>query len=117
MCQAAVETVLRGGELSSSSECFAGAPAPGSDVIDLFRSSSQDLNESERYDFDHDVARAQPSDINLSLTPNLPAVIFSGGRMKRRPPSEESETTTFGSGLVCNNQSLQGERKLLRLFI
>ncbi|KAL8156146.1 LOB domain-containing protein 37-like [Apium graveolens] len=117
VCQAAVETVLRGGELSSSPELFAGAPAPGCDVIDLFRSSSQDLNGLERCNFDHDVARAQSSDLNLSLTSNLPAAMFSGGRMKRRPPSEESETTTFGSGLVCNNQSLQGERKLLRLFI
>ncbi|KAL1801966.1 hypothetical protein ACET3Z_030613 [Daucus carota] len=116
VCQAAVETVLRGGELSSS-DFFAGAPAPGSDVIDLFRSSSQELNESEGYNFDQDVARAHLSDLNLSLTSNLPAEMFSGGRAKRRPPSEESETTTFGSGVVCNNQSLRGERKLLRLFI
>lgn len=88
VCQAAVETVLRGGELSSSSDFFAGAPVPGSDVIDLFRSSSQELNESERYNFDHDVARAHLSNLDLSLTSNLPAEIFpagerSGGHLPR----------------------------------
>lgn len=125
VCQSAVETVLRGGVLSSMPELFVGAPAPGSEAndIDLFR--SQDLNNSTTYmtcqreEFG-DVARAQPDDLNLSLTSGLPAMVVAGGRTKRRAvtPSEESETTTLESGSACN-QSLQGqgERKLLRLFI
>ncbi|KAJ0010962.1 LOB domain-containing protein 37-like [Pistacia vera] len=111
VCQTAVETVLCGGELhpvpdqltelddvseSGVLNCTSLSTKPRKVIsIPLKRNSSEPTGE-----------------LDLTLTTSFPS-----RAVKRRAPtpSEESETTTFGSGL--ENSSFEGgERKLLRLF-
>ncbi|XP_044509411.1 LOB domain-containing protein 38-like isoform X1 [Mangifera indica] len=110
VCQTAVETVLCGGELH---------PLP-----DVLTSEFDDVSESgvlhctslSREVISVPLKRnsSEPQgDLDLTLTTCLPS------RAVKRPapsPSEESKTTTSGSGLE-NCSSEGGKRKLLRLFL
>lgn len=132
VCQSAVETILRGGALREMPELIGGAPPPELDDaseandVGLFRSSPNlSLRGSNTKDLDN-VARLQPSDLDLNLTSCLQPVMIAGGKVDRRTekrrartPSEESETTTLESGSVYHrsSQGQGGETKLLRLFV
>ncbi|CAL5358105.1 hypothetical protein CsSME_00047866 [Camellia sinensis var. sinensis] len=135
ICQAAVETVLRGGVLRPIPEFSGETPADEFDdasnnntkSMDFF--GSLDLHSASKVkDFNELTARSQPiADLDLCLEQSLKT---AGGRVNRRPEkrraetpssskSEESETTTLESGGSAYNQTLQGGRnegKLLRLF-
>ncbi|XP_022859741.1 LOB domain-containing protein 39-like [Olea europaea var. sylvestris] len=127
LCQSAVETVLRGGVLRplpkfsgliQSPEFDEGSEANNTDLY-----KSQDLNlRVKREGFDDG-----PSDLNLGLAGGFPEKMTAGRRKNRPPeerrpasPSDESETTTLESGLLCNQELQQNhpgrESKLLRLF-
>ncbi|KAL2477328.1 LOB domain-containing protein 39 [Forsythia ovata] len=127
ICQSAVETVLRGGVLRPLPEFSGLTQSPefdeGSEAnnTDFYR--SEDLNlRFKRKCFD-DVQ----NELNLGLTVGFPAKMTAGRRKirqteERRPasPSDESETTTLESNLLCNQELQQNhhtqESKLLRLF-
>lgn len=82
-CQSAVETVLRGGVLCPMPELFDRSPAPESEVNDIDLNSRQykSCNREERDDVER---LGQANDLNLRLTSSLPAIVMTGGRMKRR---------------------------------
>ncbi|XP_073027019.1 LOB domain-containing protein 37-like [Primulina eburnea] len=122
VCQAAVETVLRGGvprALPEFEEGFAG------NEYDLY--GSREMNSRlKRKGFD---MQETTSGLNLGLTAGFPFRMIAGGRVKRRrenntpvTPSEESETTTLESSFVYRQELQQNnncdghETKLLRLF-
>ncbi|KAG6386821.1 hypothetical protein SASPL_151997 [Salvia splendens] len=113
VCQAAVETVLRGGALKPLPELLGGASAPddASDCTDAFRLHSP----VKRRRLPEEAAApkvAQVADLDLSLTPG-----FRGGVLPEKPRrlgspsmnSEESVTTTCGDRRA-------NEVKLLNLF-
>ncbi|XP_031257459.1 LOB domain-containing protein 37-like [Pistacia vera] len=111
VCQTAVETVLCGGELHP-------VPDQLTELDDVSESgvlNCTSLSTTPRKVISIPLKRnsSEPTgDLDLTLTTSFPS-----RAVKRRAPtpSEESETTTFGSGL--ENSSLEGgERKLLRLF-
>ncbi|KAE8697357.1 LOB domain-containing protein 37 [Hibiscus syriacus] len=127
VCQAAVETVLRGGTLQPIPESMAPtSEAAGSEdmwklqetVTSLnsncrFSSSRSKVSSHKRKTMD-ELKKLQPSDLDLCLTPN-----FKGDRMddNRRPGtpsmnSEESVTTT-----TCFESGLADHGKLLNLFV
>ncbi|MBA0860184.1 hypothetical protein Goshw_014893 [Gossypium schwendimanii] len=140
VCQAAVETVLRGGSLRSMPELM--APTPASDeaseatCTDMWklRETSTNLNSNCRFSnsrsrvspkrkrVEEEFKKLQPSDLDLGLTPS-----FTGKRVtdNRRPGtpsmnSEESVTTTCFESVFADQQG-QGskgtDKKLLKLFV
>lgn len=145
VCQAAVETVLRGGTLRPMPELLVGnggggAPTPASDeaseaevtCTDMWKlrdpnsnsrfSNSRSRNSPKRKRSD-EPAKLQlqnPADLDLRLTPTFPGKISVCKAELRRagsPNSEESVTTTcFESGLADQQNANGGERKLLNLF-
>ncbi|XVE82911.1 hypothetical protein DITRI_Ditri16bG0043200 [Diplodiscus trichospermus] len=138
VCQAAVETVLRGGTLRAMPELM--APTPASDeaseatCTDMWKlqETATNLNPSCRFSNSRskvspkrkkieEFKKLQPSDLDLCLTPT-----FTGKRVpdNRRPGtpsmnSEESVTTTcFDSGFADQQGHGGGaNKKLLKLFV
>ena len=118
VCQAAVETVLRGGVLRPIPEYSVDFPAEESD----------DASDTNNIDFfgsrDLHIARQKPAaDLDLRLTQEFSARMTAGGRVKRREEtsslnSDESETTSLESGSAYHQKNLLGrsETKVLRLF-
>ncbi|XP_058069907.1 LOB domain-containing protein 37-like [Magnolia sinica] len=112
VCQAAVETVLRGGTLRAMAE----APAlalpesdDASEVRDPF--GKQRVSKRKGPGSGDEVARSQACDLGLALTPGFPPE-------KRRPAtpsmnSEGSVTTSAESGDRVDG----GDRMLLNLFV
>ncbi|KAF8410203.1 hypothetical protein HHK36_002725 [Tetracentron sinense] len=134
VCQMAVETVLRGGTLQPMS---AGILTPDSDDASeaevactgmwKLRAPYQPRYESSMRNSFHEVAKLQPADLDLCLTPEYPTKITAGKGVgttnrseKRRSTtpsinSEESGTTSFETG---DHQTRGGgDRKLLNLFV
>ena len=137
ICQAAVETVLRGGTLRAMPEFM--APTPASDeaseatCTDMWKlqETATNLNSDCRFSNSRskvspkrkrmeEFKKLQPSCLDLCLTPS-----FTGKRVpdNRRPGtpsmnSEESVTTTcFESGFADQQGQGGGEdKKLLNLF-
>lgn len=146
VCQAAVETVLRGGTLRPMPELLVGnggAPTPVSDEASEAEVTCTDMwklrdpNSNSR--FSNSRSRTSPkrkrsgepakqhlhnpADLDLRLTPTFAGKISVCKPELRRPGSpsmnsEESVTTTcFESGLVADHHANGGERKLLNLFL
>ncbi|CAN4112113.1 unnamed protein product [Withania somnifera] len=123
VCQSAVETVLKGGVLRPLPEFSGVTTSPEFDSVseandvDLFRSQSSNFRSKRK--FIDEVAE----DLDLGLTSGLSSRT-TGGKLNRRTekqraatPSDESDTTTLGSGFVYQENPQQGnETKLLRLF-
>ncbi|XP_022963426.1 LOB domain-containing protein 37-like [Cucurbita moschata] len=142
ICQAAVETVLRGGTLRPMNEFLAaGSPNPASDetseaevaCTDMWklrdsypnsRFSNSRSRLSPKRKRSEESTKNQLNDLDLRLTPNFPA---KSTRRAATPSmnSEESETTTcFESGGLVDHhhrnyhpEELVPERKLLNLFV
>ncbi|KAL4368625.1 hypothetical protein GQ457_05G007700 [Hibiscus cannabinus] len=135
VCQAAVETVLRGGTLRAMPELMASTPRSGetSEATVTYmlkvQETATNLNSNCRFSRSRSKAspkriraeefsKFQPSDLDLCLTPSS-----TGNRLsdKRRPGtpslnSEESVTTTcFESGFA--DQTGEADKKLLNLFV
>ncbi|XWS29722.1 hypothetical protein CRYUN_Cryun24cG0054700 [Craigia yunnanensis] len=132
VCQAAVETVLRGAPLRAMPEIM--APTPASDeaseatCTDMWKSqeTATNLNSDCRFFNSRSMVspkckRIDPSDLDLCLTRS-----FTGKRVpdNRRPGtpsmnSVESVTTTyFESGLADQQGQVEGaHNKLLNLFV
>ncbi|KAG8384290.1 hypothetical protein BUALT_Bualt04G0103000 [Buddleja alternifolia] len=119
VCQAAVETILRGGALKPIPEFLGGAlsePDDASECTDMFKlqDSGRPKVQKRRRFPDEPAKVMQLADLDLSLTPN-----FHGKRNNPLPEtrrlgspsmnSEESLTTT------CGDQT-PNEIKLLNLF-
>lgn len=139
VCQAAVETVLRGGTLRPIPEFLSGQlPMPESDdaseaevtctemwsVRDSPPNSRPKVPKRKRFS---GASGFQQSDLDLRLMPGFPVKTSNGGveacisPEKRRPGSssrnsEESVTTSFESGLG-DSHSQGSEPKLLNLFV
>ncbi|XP_057960323.1 LOB domain-containing protein 37-like [Malania oleifera] len=137
MCQAAVETVLRGGTLRPMPDLLPGFPAPHADeasevaCTDMCRlrdpnstSRSNSNKLPKRKCSDVESARCPPADLDLCLTASY---LATDAPEKRRPGtpsmnSEESATTTcFESSFADHHHhhhctSVGGEPKLLKLF-
>lgn len=117
VCQSAVETVLRGGVLQPLPEFYGAGPIPDGDDcsesgIEVFRPVKADSRSVKRKRWDDDVAKFGSKDVLLSLGPESPEY------RRAVSPSEESETTTLGSGSSTNCSVVRGsERPLLRLFV
>ncbi|KZV49975.1 LOB domain-containing protein 37-like [Dorcoceras hygrometricum] len=117
LCQAAVETVLRGGVLRALPEFEEGFAG---NEYDMYGFEEMNLRLKRR---GLDVNETT-SGLNLGFTSGFPARMTAGGRVNRRrgkrpvTPSEESEKTTFESGFVMpQNDNYDGHQtKLLRLF-
>lgn len=116
ICQAAVETVLRGGTLQPMTEALGGmllpAPEEVSEVQDpYFRSKAMKRKEINIPPYN--------SDLELSLTSaatTCPRKAFRNGKQRSTSPSEGSSvtTTTFDSGMLRRDD---GAQKLLNLFV
>lgn len=136
VCQAAMETVLRGGTLRAMPELLNGVSTPECDeaseaevtCTDMFK--LRDPNSSSRSKVPkrkrlEEASKVQCTDLDLRLTPGLTGKISSRGLgamsylpETRRPGtpsmnSEESVTTTCFE----TPHSPEGERKLLNLFL
>ncbi|XP_073029744.1 LOB domain-containing protein 37-like [Primulina eburnea] len=117
VCQAAVETVLRGGVLRALPEFKEGFAGNENDLY-----GCKEMNLRLKRKGFH--IEETTSGLNLGFTAGLPARMTAGGRVKRRRdknrpviPSEESDTTTFESGFVSGQELQHGHQtKLLRLF-
>ncbi|KAG6594987.1 LOB domain-containing protein 38 [Cucurbita argyrosperma subsp. argyrosperma] len=142
ICQAAVETVLRGGTLRPMNEFLAaGSPNPASDETSEAEVACTDMwklrDSYPNSRFSNSRSRLSPkrkrseestknklNDLDLRLTPTFPA---KSTRRAATPSmnSEESETTTcFESGGLIDHhhrhyhpEELVPERKLLNLFV
>ncbi|KAL4376272.1 hypothetical protein GQ457_02G008270 [Hibiscus cannabinus] len=135
VCQAAMETVLRGGTLRAMPGLMAPTPlsdeTPGAKFTYTLKlqETATDLNSNCRFSCSRskvspkrirveEFSKFQPSDLDLCLTPSS-----TGNRLsdKRRPGtpslnSEESVTTTcFESGFA--DQTGEADKKLLNLFV
>ncbi|KAE8704111.1 LOB domain-containing protein 37 [Hibiscus syriacus] len=135
VCQAAVETVLRGGTIRAMPELVASTPRSDetSEATITYMSKLQEtvtnFNSNCRFSCSRskvspkrirveEFGKFQPSDLDLCLTPSS-----GGSRLsdKRRPGtpslnSEESVTTTcFPSGFA--DQTEEADKKLLNLFV
>ncbi|KAF5736215.1 putative LOB domain-containing protein [Tripterygium wilfordii] len=144
ICQAAVETVLRGGALRPMPELLSGGESPtmpasdeASEVActDMWKlqdpsptsncrfSSSRSKASVKRKQTDESPTLLQPTDLHLRLTPSLSPKFSPRKHEIRRPGtpsmnSEESVTTTcFESGLGDQNSNGGDNRKLLNLFV
>ncbi|EXB25090.1 hypothetical protein L484_005914 [Morus notabilis] len=144
VCQAAVETVLRGGTLRPMPELLGGgSPTAASDeaseaevtCTDIWKlrdpssgsrfSTSRSRSSPKRKRSDEPEKLRQNADLDLRLTPiAFPAKPTAPNKAELRRPgspsmiSEESVTTTcFESGLADNPRNANGgEKKLLNLF-
>lgn len=147
VCQAAVETVLRGGTLRPVPELLnscGGSPTPTSDDVSeaevtctdmsrlqdrsfpsshcRFSSSRSKVSPAKRKRVEESAMKLQQSDLDLRLTPRFTGKVPPEVRRRPGTPSmnsEESGTTTcFESGLT-DHRYLNGaeERKLLNLFV
>ncbi|XWS33509.1 hypothetical protein CRYUN_Cryun22dG0089300 [Craigia yunnanensis] len=131
VCQAAVETVLRGGTLRAMPEFMAPTPASEATCTDMwkFQETATNLNSNCRFSNARskvssrieEFKKLQPSDLDLCFTPS-----FTGKRVpdNKRPGtpsmnSEESITTTFFESGSADQQRQGGgaDRKLLNLFV
>ncbi|XP_044490256.1 LOB domain-containing protein 37-like [Mangifera indica] len=111
VCQRAVETVLCGGELHPLPDVL----TESDDVSESDVLNCASLSFTAREGISVPLKRiCEPAgDDDLTLTTSLP----SRGVKRRAPaPSEESQTTTYESGLE-NYGCEGGERKVLRLFV
>lgn len=134
VCQAAVETVLRGGALhpipeflcTSSTSPVLDEASECSDMFKLRDPSSSSRSRVEKRRRPYDPSKVlQLADLDLSLTQGFPAKILSEKRREETPSrtSEESVTTTcFESGFgdhytnALGGGIRAGEPKLLNLF-
>ncbi|KAE8665762.1 LOB domain-containing protein 37 [Hibiscus syriacus] len=133
ICQAAVETVLRGGTLrpipefmAPTSECNEASEAAGTEDMWKLQETVTSLNSNCRFSSSrskvsshkrktmNELKKSQPSDLDLCLAPN-----FKGNQMadNNRPGtpsmnSEESVTTA-----TCFERRLADDGKLLNLFV
>ncbi|XP_051145270.1 LOB domain-containing protein 38-like [Andrographis paniculata] len=122
VCQSAVETVLRGGVLRASPE-FEEASGDNYNSNELYRSS--DLNSGIKRKAGFDQTDLEVSGV-VDPRPAPAARMSCRGRAHERQatPSDESETTTFESGLLLypplHNQAFDQnngtQTKLLHLF-
>lgn len=133
VCQAAVETVLRGGALRPIPE-FHGATATlpdldeASECTDMFKlrdpsCSSRSRAEKRRRPYEPSSKVAQLADLDTSLTQGFPAKVSLEKRRAETPSrnSEESVTTTcfesrFGDYYNDGAGGIAGKPKLLNLF-
>lgn len=133
VCQAAVETVLRGGALRPIPE-FLGATSTlpdldeASECTDMFKlrdpsCSSRSRAEKRRRPYEPSSKVVQLTDLDLSLTQGFPEKVSSEKRRAGTPSrnSEESGTTTcfesgFGDHYNDGPGGIAGEPKLLKLF-
>ncbi|KAK6128716.1 hypothetical protein DH2020_012412 [Rehmannia glutinosa] len=115
VCQAAVETVLRGGALKPIAEFLGGASEPddASECTDMFRLQNRGPSSGQkRRRFGDEPAKdLQLADLDLSLTPGNKSSFMPEKRRLGSPSmySEESVTTT------CGDQP-GSEIKILNLF-
>lgn len=114
VCQTAVETVLRGGELHPLPDVLTELD----DVSEYGVLNCISLSITPREVISNSIPLKRNSsepagDLDLTLTTSYPSRAV---KRRAQAPSEESETTTSGSGLE-NCSSEGGERKLLRLFV
>ncbi|XP_052479253.1 LOB domain-containing protein 38 isoform X2 [Gossypium raimondii] len=125
VCQAAVETVLRGGtlrpipELPAPTESNEASEAAGTADMWKLQETATSLNSNCRFSSHKrrtigELKKLQPSDLDLCLTPS-----FKGNRVldNRRPGtpsviSDESVTTA-----TCSESGFAGQGKLLNLFV
>ncbi|XP_008236443.1 PREDICTED: LOB domain-containing protein 37-like [Prunus mume] len=128
VCQAAVETVLRGGTLEPLPEYTRNdhQNCVHDHRIRLQRQSTKKKRSSNlAFDDtdDHALANCQLPDLDLCLTAGGLTSRTKRGDCRAGTPSsaEESETTTLGSSSSsadhCSGNNLKGTTKLLRLFI
>ncbi|XP_041009873.1 LOB domain-containing protein 37-like [Juglans microcarpa x Juglans regia] len=136
VCQAAVETVLRGGALRPIPELLhsGGAPSstPASDetseadevtCTDMWRLGNPSLNSRPKVSPKHKRSPEDPTALDLRLTPSFPAKLSVQKPEIRRPGtpsmnSEESVTTTCFESSLADQNGHGGERKLLlNLFV
>ncbi|XVF15445.1 hypothetical protein REPUB_Repub09cG0154000 [Reevesia pubescens] len=141
VCQAAVETVLRGGTLRAMPELM--VPTPASDesseatCADMWRlqetAVTRNLNSNCRFSNSRskvspkrkrveEFKKLQPSDLDLCLTPSFTGKPVTDNRRPGSPSmnSEESGTTTcFESGFADQHGQQGGgeDKKLLNLFV
>ncbi|KAK9285999.1 hypothetical protein L1049_025202 [Liquidambar formosana] len=134
VCQAAVETVLRGGALQPLPDLLGGVPSPESDdasevtCTDMWKlrdptSNSQSKSPPKRKRYD-ELSKSSPADLDLRLTPSFPTKTsftrFPTEKRRAATPSMNSEesvtTTSFESGLG-DHHTQGGDRKLLNLFV
>ncbi|XP_038999936.1 LOB domain-containing protein 38-like [Hibiscus syriacus] len=134
VCQAAVETVLRGGTLRAMPELMAPTPSDETSEATIIytlklQETSMNLNSNCRFSCSRskvspkrirveEFSKFHSSDLDLRLTPRSTG---NGLSHKRRPGnpslnSEESVTTTcFESGFAA--QTGEADKKLLNLFV
>ncbi|XP_057806756.1 LOB domain-containing protein 38-like [Salvia miltiorrhiza] len=115
VCQAAVETVLRGGALKPIPELLGGESAPddASDCTDMFRLQHHACPSSKRRRLPDEPPKVmQLADLDLSLTPGKKGGALPEKRRLGSPSmnSEGSVTTT------CTGDCRANELKLLNLF-
>jgi hypothetical protein len=125
VCQAAVETVLRGGTLRAIPEFV------GGEVSNVAETSDVDHHHHHGSEAHGEHLYVSPQDLDLCLTASLNARMeeVGGGRKRRRSsttarettPSEESETTTLGSNYYSSGGGREAggdhQRKTLKLFV
>ncbi|GMI76872.1 LOB domain-containing protein 38 [Hibiscus trionum] len=130
VCQAAVETVLRGGSLRAMPELM--APTPASDeaseatCTDMWklRETSANLNSNSRFSNSRskrkrveEFKKLSPSDLDLCLTPSFTGKRSADNRRPETPSmnSEESVTTTCFEIPFADPQG--ADKNLLNLFV
>ncbi|CAK9186275.1 unnamed protein product [Ilex paraguariensis] len=129
VCQAAVETVLRGGALRPIPAFLGGSPLKSelyeaSEVsTEIFKTQDPSLNSrstvQKRRRSDQSEKLVQFTDLDLSLTPVFPATVFPEKPRPGTPSrnSEESVTTACcENGFGDHRSAPGGEPKLLNLF-
>lgn len=119
LCQAAVDTVLRGGALRPMSDKTPPIDSVADSSVHISRLKDLMVNSRPKRNGVDDTA----SHLGLNMTSPFPARMTTAGvRVKRRAPSpeEESETTTSESCFEYNYpnhvEEDGQEKKLLRLF-
>lgn len=132
VCQAAVETVLRGGTLRPMPELLGVDPAPAADeaseaeevtCTDMWSLGARSPNPWPKVSPKRKRSSGDPAGLDLRLTPSFQGKVSVCKSEIRRPGtpsmnSEESVTTTcFESGLGDQYGGGGGEPKLLTLFI
>ncbi|KAL0377890.1 UNVERIFIED_CONTAM: LOB domain-containing protein 37 [Sesamum radiatum] len=122
VCQAAVETVLRGGALKPIPEFMGGESEPddASECTDMFKLQDPSLSPrpkvQKRRRFPDEPAKVmQLADLDLSLTPGFQGKKMSPSAEKRRlgSPSMNSEESLM---TTCGDHHQATEIKLLNLF-
>ncbi|KAL3813672.1 hypothetical protein ACJIZ3_014940 [Penstemon smallii] len=116
VCQAAVDTVLRGGALKPIAEFLPSEPDDASECTDLFKLRDPGLISSRPKVMKRRRSADEPAELGLGLKPRFEGKMGSSMFEKRRlgspsMNSEESGTTTCGDDMQPNH-----EIKLLNLF-